>query len=587
MAALNHPNICTLYDVGPDYLVMELVEGDPLHGPMPLQTAVEYAGQMLDALAAAHQKGFVHRDLKPANVLVTKRGIKLLDFGLAKQTVALQETDATLTEAMTREGQIVGTLQYMRIEASGGVPQRICNVPLVIGGSWNRAGMILFSDGTTIYRVPAQGEEATPLTELDVARGETAHDFPAFLQDGRHFLYVIRSRKRENTGICLGSLDTPGARVRLLDDISNAEYAPAPPGDPAPGYLLFARAETLMAQPFDADHLKLLGEASSIVDRIGRNAVNLGASFSASQGGVLFTSETYNGDRLTWFDRAGKPLGVMGDPGLHLSPRLSPDEQKVAVDQSDAERFLPDVWLYPVARGASLRFTFNGAERPLWSPDGSRIAFASVETGLYTKSATGAGKEERLLAPAQLTDAGRIPCDWSKDGRFLLYSELDAKTRYDLWILPLGGSRKPVPLLRGESNERCGGFSPDGQWIVYASDESGRSEVFVQAFTEDGGESKGKWQVSYGGGSWPIWRRDGKELFYLSEDRKMVAVEVKPGAGFQAGTPQPLFATGVFTPDARFEVTADGLRFLIPTVSREGTGTPAAVVVNWTRGIRR
>ena len=253
----------------------------------------------------------------------------------------------------------------------------------MVGGSWNRDGTIIFGDGERIVQVPAKGGEARKLTTLDVSRAETMQAFPFFLPDGRHFVYTIHSAKSENGGIYLGSLDSPNARIRLLPDVSNAVYAPASPSDTSSGYLLFPRGEVLMAQRFATRDLQLKGEAFPVVEKVVRSASNASASFSASQDGVLFINPTtiYSGDRLTWFDRAGKRLGVTGDPGLHFQPQLSPDESTVVVDQIDAEKFVPALWLLPVTRGAASRFMFTPSLSPVWSPDGGRIAFV-----VYTPS---------------------------------------------------------------------------------------------------------------------------------------------------------------------------------------------------------
>lgn len=476
-----------------------------------------------------------------------------------------------------------------RIEVTGGPPQTICDATLVVGGSWNRDGIIIFAAGRAgvsdleILEVPAKGGIAKALTKLDPKRRESQHTFPVFLPDGRHFVYTIQSAKPENGGIYLGSLDFPNARNRLLADVSNAEYAPAAPGDKS-GYLLFARSGVLMAQGFDTARLQLRGEPLSL-DKIVPRASIPGGSFSASQDGLLLISAPLTGNQMTWFDRGGKRLGTIGDPGLFLYPAMSPDQQTVAADLTESVTFLPFVWLFPL-RGPPTRFALSDSLRPLWSPDGKTIVWESVNTALYLKTVAGSENESLLLEAANnLPDDGRLPCDWSRDGRFLIYSQLDPGTGYDLWRLPLAGTRKPVLLLHGDSNEYCGALSPDGRWIAYASDESGVSEIYVSHLPQEGLVTGRKWQVSYQGGRWPKWRRDGNELLYLDKEKTLVSVHVKTGQSFEAGAPQSLFATGIHTPDARFDVTADGQRFLIPTEVR-ADGVPPTVILNWTNAVR-
>jgi hypothetical protein len=365
--------------------------------------------------------------------------------------------------------------------------------------------------------------------------------------------------------------------------MSSAKYTVVPGADPNSGYLLFARGDALMAQPFDAGALRLRGEATPIVESIARNPANLHASFSASQTGLLLVSGSQLVDRLTWFDRAGNRLGTIGLPGLHFAPLLAPNEKTLVVDQFDPERFFGDIWLLPTVPGTATRLTSNGALHPVWSPDGSRIAMDGSNGALYFKAADG-GPEETVLEGGELPSFSRVLCDWSKDGRYLLYQQSDPKTGSDLWLLPLTGDRRPVPFLRTASNEACGAFSWDSKWTAYTSDETGKSEVYVQALPVESGRARQ--QVSDGGAIWPKWRRDGKELFYLDADGNIVAVQVSPGSGFHAGSRQPLFSSGVFTPDARFEVTGDGQRFIVPTTGIEGAGAPLIVVLNWTWGIR-
>lgn len=256
----------------------------------------------------------------------------------------------------------------------------------------------------------------------------------------------------------------------------------------------------------------------------------------------------------------------------------------MVVDRNDPQTGSYELWLLELTRGISSRFTFDKKtdRYPVWSSDGARIAFASNLEGtfdLYVKISSGAGKEDLLLK----SELRKNPTDLSLDGRFLLYTQLDPKTNNDLWVLPISGDKKPAPFLRTEFNDLDGVFSPDGKWVAYTSDESGKEEIYVQMFSASGG----KWQISKGGGSRSKWRRDGKELFFLAADRKIMAVDVSAGATFQAGVPQPLFGTHLISLFARFAVTANGQRFLVPAPVSEAISSPATVVVNWTAGIKR
>lgn len=384
-----------------------------------------------------------------------------------------------------------------KIEASGGTPQTICDAALVIGGTWNRQGIILFSNGEVIYRVTVSGGDPRPLTRLDSARGETSHGFPVFLPDGQHFLYTVHSGKSNIGGIYVGSLDDPDRRVRLLNDVSNADYAPGL--TPKTGYLLFVRSGVLMGQSFGAGDLQLRGEAFPVMQPIAQSAVNLSASFSTSENGVLLVTPAYPGDLLTWFDRTGNRLGTIGRPGIHFSPQLAPDEQTIAVEETDPERFLPDIWLLPVGTGAASRLTFDGSLHAIWSPEGGRVAFEALNTALYSKTATGTENETLLLEATNLPDDNRLPCEWSEDGKFLIYSQRGLRTGYDLWMVPVAGNRKPAAFLHAEYNEWCGTLSPDGKWIAYAADRSGRPEIYVQAFSGEGDASERKSQISDNG----------------------------------------------------------------------------------------
>ena len=304
-----------------------------------------------------------------------------------------------------------------------------------------------------------------------------------------------------------------------------------------------------MAQPFGAANLQVQGEPFVVLEKITRRVNIPGGSFSASRSGVLLVSAPVFGSQLTWFDRAGQRTGTIGEPGLYLSPGISPDEKSLIVDRIDPATFSTNVWLFSFG-GTASRFAFSQAQRPVWSPDGKQIAYEALDTAIYEKPASGKEDQTLLLAPGHTPPDGRVPCDWSRDGRFRIFAEMNEKTGFDLWKLPIGGGRKPVALLNGEFNEFCGVVSPDGRWIAYSSDESGRAEIYVQLLPEDGPMTGRKWQVSYEGGSWPRWRRDGKELFYLDGERSMVAVSVARVDSFEPATPRLLFSTGIHGPDA-------------------------------------
>jgi dipeptidyl aminopeptidase/acylaminoacyl peptidase len=433
--------------------------------------------------------------------------------------------------------------------------------------------------------VPATGGDPVPATTLDYSRQEIGHWWPQFLPDGRRFLYLVRARQERHQGLYAGSLDSREA-VRVLNTTVRAAYAP-------PEHLLFLREGTLLAQPFDAEKLKLTGEAVPIADGVAYNPANGRTTFSVPASGVLTYREGGVGGAaptdLVWFDRAGKRVGSVGDKLLHIELAISPDGRRLAVARRDT-RGGADIWLHDLSRGTSSRLTTDAALHysPLWSPDGSRIVFSSERNGsydLYQRAASGAGEDELLVRSGD----DKVATDWSADGRFIVYESGSGGggtlVNPDLWLLPLAGDRNPTPLLRTEFSERGGTLSPDQKWLAYSSDETGRPEVYVQPFPVSGA----KWQVSTNGGSEPRWRGDGRELFFLSPDNRLMAVEVGTGMSLTAGVPRPLFAVSVLNVEFRthYAVSRDGQRFLVNTMTEEATPRPIVVVVNWPAVARR
>jgi Tol biopolymer transport system component len=830
ISALNHPHICTLYDVGRereiDFLVMELVEGETLasrieKGAMPAEQVLRLGSEIADALDKAHRLGITHRDLKPGNIMLTKSGIKLLDFGLAKfaapaaadapisaETMLTTRLPGASAKPLTAEGSIIGTFQYMapeqlegseadarsdifsfgavlyematgkkafdgkttasviaavlaaepapisslqpmtppalerlvkiclakdpderfqsahdlslqlkwiseagsqaglaapviahrrsreriawvlvatglllaatlavlfarsylnqpkpsvmrflvslppedvrwgtmslspdgrlmafvgvskdgvaqlwlrpldnvaaqplpgtegarapfwspdshylaffdadslkKVAISGGIPQTLCHVVDAYGGSWNSDGVIVFGAGAaSLSKVSEAGGTPSPLTTLDRSLQEIGHGYPWFLPDGRHFLYSPTSSSAINkVWLCVGSLDSNETKCLLQAD-SPAEYAPS-------GDLLYLLGATLMAQPFDARHLAITGDAVPIAENLqpysGANSAP-GArsqSFSVSENGILayVAAGAPTQNELQWFDRSGKKLGTLGQPAGYCCPVLSPDGTRLAVDILDPQLDTRDIWLFDLKRATDSRLTFDPTDEisPLWSPDGGQILFTSTQTGhreIYQKAANGIGDSQLVFASK---DQQKSVDDRSADGRFVVYDDTGSPS--NLWILPLFGDRKPFPFVQAPYNSREAFFSPNGRYIAYTSNESGRYEIYIQTFPD----RTGKWQVSTTGGTHPRWRRDGKELYFLSAD-KMMAVDVNTDAPqFGAGIPKPLFEadflSGSYSPSV-YAVTADGQRFLAVIPVPQQAIPPITVVTNW------
>ncbi len=472
-----------------------------------------------------------------------------------------------------------------RIDASGGPAQTICDATAGRGGAWGQDGTILFAphQNASLLRVAAAGGIPTAVTKLDSVRHETGHRWPHFHPDGVHFFYLARTvtgGTGEADAVRLGSLRDSTMKNIVVPASSNAVFAS--------GHLLFMREQSLMAQEFDASGLVLVGDAFPIAQEVQYDPAFGRATFTASDNGILVyqSGSTQGGTRLAWYDRSGKQLSTFGRPAIYYSPRLSPDGKRLAVDLYEAQSRNVDVWVCELARDVWSRFTFEpGVDRsPVWSRDGNTIVFYSNRKGrvdLYQRPASGAGNEDPFFE----SDVDKLPNDWAPDGKsFLITSTGNPRTRNDLWILTLSGDKKAIPFLQTEFNEGAGTFSPDGRWITYNSDESGKNQIYVRPFPGPGG----KWQVSTAGGRQPIWSRNGKEIFFISDDNKLFSAPVRwSGATFEVGTAQPLFEVHAMPTNHPYDVTADGQRFLVNTLLGEASSGPVTLVINWDAEVKK
>ncbi len=469
-----------------------------------------------------------------------------------------------------------------QLDLGAAAPRTLASALSGVGGTWNADGDIVFAPSltTSLMRMTAAG--GAPVVVTTLAPQQQGHTVPHFLPDGRRFLFYVRGAP-DTAGIYLGALDgSVPTRVTAAD--SAGVYLSS-------GWLLWVRAGTLVAQRLDMAQVTITGEPVSLADGVAVDGLSFRSAVSvAATGLVAYRTGSGSQRQLTWIDRSGTARGTLGDPDSSLSgPRLSPDGRRVVVERTVQGN--TDLWLLDGTRTS--RFTFDAAQdnRPAWSRDGSRIVFRSLRTNLgdiYQKLPGGAGGEEMLLA----SDQAKVPSSWSPDGRFLLYTSGDPQTSQDLWVLRMVGDRTPSVFLKTPFRESNAALSPDGRWVAYQSNESGQAEIYVRPFAPPGaagtpaGAAGGQWQVSTAGGVYPVWRPDGKELYYVNPAGAMMAAPVAVSAAtLEPGAPAVLFPTriyggGVDAQQGRQYHVAPNGTFLINTVVYN-VSTPLTLLQNW------
>lgn len=473
-----------------------------------------------------------------------------------------------------------------KIDAGGGPSLTVCDAASGAGGTWNQNDVIVYAvNAGGLFRVSASGGMSSPIVEPDRAAGESSDRGPWFLPDGVHLLYTARSvtnpEKSRVRVVDVNATPTSKAKTNVIAVDSNAVYAP-------PGLLLYMRETTLVAQPFDAGKAQTAGDAVPIAEQVNFASRVSQGSFSVSGNGALVYASAAMGApdddaRLLWFDRTGKSSGTLTmplNPYLGGWARIAPGGQAIALSARDGQARGMDIWLHDLARGATSRLTFGpGSGRfPVWSPDGGQLAFEMMRPeskDMYKKAVSGVGQMEIVSQ----TQADHYPNDWSPDGRYVIEQRRVLKHGWDVWIVPMIGNEKAFPYLQTEFNETNARLSPNGQWLAYQSDESKRDEIYVVGFPKP----VGRLQISSGGGTVPVWSRDGRELYFLSADRKLTAVSMGTGTKFEPGIPKPLFETrAVF-----YDVSKDG-RFLMTVPSEQtASSVPLTAVFNWQAALKK
>jgi Tol biopolymer transport system component len=473
----------------------------------------------------------------------------------------LSGTDQATYPFWSADGRFVGYFasgKLMKVPVAGGEPAVVCDAPTGRGGTWNADDVIVFTSGITdpLRRVPASGGQPEAATTLDTPR-ESSHRWPQFLPDGRHILFWAGGGS-EPAALKVASLDSRDV-VPVVQADTNGAYAA--------GRVFFGRRSQLMAQPFDPATLRVSGEPALVAEPLSGDAGSSVASLaaSASSGTLLYTRGEARGFVLTWFDESGARLERLGQPGQYTNVALSADGSRAAVSLTAGSPPNRDIWTLEVSDGAATRLTTEPSvdATPVWSADGRALVFSAPRGGPYRmyRRNFDSSTDELLLQ----SDVASIATDWSRDGRYVAYTRGTAASGMDVWILPLSGDPQPFPLAQGPGAEDSGTFSPDGRWVAYQSNESGRSEIYVRPLSPSAAAAAGV-PVSRDGGTQPLWRADGSELYFMALDGSIMAATVHAvGAAFTAEPPRKLFSAPLSLVIRRsYDVTADGGRFLIP-----------------------
>jgi len=472
-----------------------------------------------------------------------------------------------------------GKLQ--RIDLAGGPPVTLAPASNGRGGAWSSGGIIIFAPNasTGLWKVSATGGSFTPLTTVDQAEGESTLRWPMFLQDGQEFIFFSWGENMDRGSIYVGSLERPLEKTLVLKASAGAAYSPSRGRHPE--YLYWLRQQTLVAQRFDSKKARLLGDAAPVpgAELVAAAPAYVHSSISASNDGTILFGTGSDRYQLTWLNREGKMLSTVGQPDRYVSLRISPDGKRIAAVLADPSAH-SDLWLLELSRAIPSRLTFAGAfGTGAWSPDSQRIGYHILLGRKLLERTTGGGGQEETVLESQ---RNVYLNDWSPDGRYLVYTQLNPEGRNELWLLPLNGDGKPVLFLKTPFNELQGEVSPDSRWIAYTSDESGGfNEVYATSFPAGGP----RWRVSNGGGSFPRWSRDGKELFYRALDGTLMVASVRNvPQSLEFGTPSALFR--VSEPQGivcyPYDVAADGQRILTLVPSKAGGDSPSlTVLVKW------